>query len=323
MMLKDFIELYRNSATDTGMSVLSGDGVASDADLPTHRIEIHLFRDAAMAGTFVAGMKFVGIGNSMAVTWQTGTTTCNRVVIIAKFDEPRPEGDLPYVLIEHTASNADSIAITAGMMERDRLERLERDQDERDIASLRAPLEALGYSDFSFGRGWLRWSGGFTATWEAAGGPYKLSKADWELLQGPVDMSGAIKAIADPAGVSFDPDDAEFVLDGLRNEDGVLNGVETLLTITRDCEKAKADLVEAGFRASVKMTVPRRRFLKTGADIGIRRFWNRGNLKASAGTCEIGQSEINVLVRIGWMSDADGKFAVTEAGKAQIAFAEA
>jgi len=316
MMLKDLIELYRNQASETGFSALAGDPFEVQDEFISYRVEVHLFRDAATAEAFVSGMRYVGLGNAVAITWETGTTASNRVVIIAKFDEPPAAEQI--VVVEHRATDADGKAVAASLHQRLSQDLLDREQDEKEHAALREALTKVGISEFTFGRRWLRWPAGFTATWMDAGGPFKLTKDVWELLEGTLDMVPTIRRIAEPSGVSFDKDDREIILEDLEGEDGVMRAMEVLQEVVLQCAVAKAQSIEEQFRSSVKLTPSRRRFLKAGIEFGVRRFVNRGNLKAIAGTNEIGRSEINTLIRIGWMSDKDGQFAVTEAGIAAL-----
>jgi hypothetical protein len=314
MMLKDFVELYRNSSSETGLSVLGGSAIENSDDLPGHRIEIHVFRDGALAEAFVSGMHVVGLGNSVAVTHEAGTLSSNRIVIVAKFDEPAVKGDRPVLLIEHTASKADSEAISAGQKIQFEQDRMRHDQDVKDRAALVAMLETAGFSKFTFAHGWLRWDEGFLATWRDAGGPFKLTKEDWHLTQGIIDGVAVAKEIADREGIVFERDECRFVLNDLPDEKAVLAGVERLRSLSSECVAHKAKLAREQFVASVKLTPSRRRFLKAGLEMGVKRHINRGNLKARAGAFEIGQTEINTLVQIGWMSDENGLFSITDAG---------
>lgn len=333
--INDFIRIYRNPYNETGLSALEGTDIDAPDDMPWHFVEIHVFRDGVAASYFLEGMRSVGLGNSMAVTRETGTTEANRVVVIARFDKPRPAANTPLEclhVIEHEPDHEPDHRARVESGKRD----VEAFQVEREFRQQKATQHGEPIAALLQSADWdvtINPYAGLTSVtarrpianrFEVSDGraytvviPHQGEKSATAqpsvLLFGEVDMVGRYHEIAESHRMTLDVDEGEFLWDGpLESPADCAQAIETMEACVKACFEAKHDAYEEIFRAGMKVTAARRRLFAAGRDNGVQSFVNRGSQKARAGGEEIGPSEIAALVRMGWLVHDGQRLIVTQ-----------
>lgn len=314
------IEIFLAPGSRTGLSALGGEALAGADGLPDYRVEIHVFRGADMAAAFVAGLEAAGLGNAMAYDWEPETTDSNRTVVLAKFDEPRADEGL--AVVSHGATGHDTAAYRKSM-DRIMADRASayavQDTEAAHVRNLLGPLHAEAVSK---GPGWYRClvDGGCAVFlgWKDKDGPFRIELECSKLYEGNYDVKDLVGRMAGEAGFGVDHYDhclnAEDVSAG-----EVVASIRAMAGIVAAALEEKARLVHERFMANMRMTASRRKFLEAGQRDGIGLFVRRANRRAFAGGIEIGASEINELVRAGWIESGDRGYRVTDKGAAALA----
>jgi hypothetical protein len=319
------ITLFRALGSATGLSSCEGEPVRVPSDLPDHRIEIHRFTDENGASAFVAGLSLAGNPNKIAWDHETGTREQNRSVIVAKLDEPRPEGsDLAacLVVVEHRRGGHDQRDFEASM----RRIHAERDAGcaaarER-TAALRSACEAAGIRFEDASGGWVRTD---HATFEPGGGSVRASFAEHDRLEETQTIAARKAEAAQAAG--FRPGEGRGEYEGGPYPDAA-SAVAAHLSFGKLCETFDAIRKEEwqkAFMAGMRMTPSRKRFLAAAVERGrIELYRHRNNLRASAGGIEVKAGEYGDLLRAGWIeSTGPHEAQVTPAGREAAGLPEA
>jgi len=319
-MVTQGVKIFRATGNRTGLSVLGGDAVTDVEGLPDFRVEIHVFRAADMAAAFVAGLEAAGLGNAMAYDWEPETTDSNRTVLLAKFDEPK--ADEGVAVVAHGGTGHDTVS------HRKAMDRIMADRasayavQDAEAAHVRSLLGTFHAEAVSKGPGWYRClvDGGCAVFlgWKDKDGPFSIELDCGDLYEGNYDVKELVARMAGEAGFGVDHYDhclnAENVPAG-----EVVASIRAMSATVAVAMEEKMRLVHERFMANMKMTAARRRLLEAGQRDGIGVFVRRASRRAFAGGVEVGASEINDLIRAGWIESGGRGYRVTDKGAAALA----
>lgn len=318
-----YSKLLFDKDNETRISVLSGDPITDVSLLPPFRIYVYRFRSSREAEVFMAGVAVAG-GNSAVVDWNPGTSDSNCTVIVGILSE---EIDVEASLHERVSfvvvpsGDHDTQAATRAM---DLLQAERRAAHERHKAEMTPVLDALARfspSKPDFGDGWMRTRAGdeiVTVSWRNPKGPFEVDMSASGLFQGQRDRSELIARRALELGLrlgegrSLEPQVPAPDLASL---------ADTVETLRRATEIIAAEIqIEntADWKATIKMTAARRRFLQAALDDGGARIRTvRAMERARAGSKEeILRAEIDVMLRMEWVVRDGDKLKVTALGAA-------
>jgi hypothetical protein len=325
----DYAQLRRSMGSATGLSFVDGDPIESVSDLPPYKIEVYRFTNGREAQAFVFGVGVAGLTNTVACTWEPGTsnTVHNKSVIVA-FLQEEVEADTP--LSERLAVKAfkgnswDSKAISRTVDESNQRNAENSRKAAEKEAETFAPLYAIGFkkTDAWFGDKYSNPAGvTFDIDWPQGHdeGPYTVTKHCPELRQGSLDVTKEIDEAIAGTGCKFK--------NSLRNDITVENvstveeipAVVDLITAALDkVEAAKKAAWRAQLERRVKLTPTRRKFLTAAADSGIRQTYHRGDTSLYAGGIKAGRTEMHDLLSIGWIETCDHGYQISAAGREKI-----
>ena len=298
-------KLFRNPEAPTGLSLASGSPVAGPGDLPDHRVEIHVFKDGDTAVAFMAGLELAGNPNSLAWSHEPGDESANRTVLVARLDEPRPEGatlDECLPVRSHARTDHDLHAREAAMR-RLQAERSEAYARERAITEpLREALRAAGIRVEDPGNGWVRTD---LATFEMT--PSGI-QAEFEDLDDHGDPE-PIRARSDEAAAAagFRRTDAmrEYAGGPYPGPAEAVAAHAAFAVLCAAIAEIRKDEHQKSFMARMRVTPARRRFLTAAAEAGISLSTRRNHLEARAGGNVAKATEFGELKRAGWIRQVD------------------
>jgi hypothetical protein len=303
--------IRRDFSDPVGLSMRDGDPVLTVDDLPGHRVVAHVFRGADEASAFVAGLKVMFSRNTMGYSWQVGDLAANRVVFVAYFDEPRPDVEHPMDAIEivgYEATGHDSRAIAEGTRRSQEQNRRLSERNEEKAKVVQKPLEEAGFKmGWSYSRS-FRFSNDedyYDCSWSDEGGPYSVSKNISYLSNHDETTARIVKEVCARHGLSYDGVRDQVTVEAIPGPEGLPASVVLLEAAKKEWDELRLAEYERIFRASMKMTASRRRFL-TGAAIGsIYSYVNRRDHHLTAGGVDITRTEIAALKRMRWIAEID------------------
>ncbi|WP_327211158.1 hypothetical protein [Rhizobium leguminosarum] len=317
-----YSSLLYNGDNQTRISVLSGDPITDVALLPPFRIYVYRFVSSREAEVFIAGLR-IGGGNSIVFDWNPGGSDSNRTVMVGALSE---EVDPAATLHERVSLSVvpggdhDQRAATRAMDELQAERRSVRDRQKAEMLPVLHALSRFAPTEHDFGQGWVRArteDNLVTVSWRHVGGPFEVDMSANELFNGPQDRSEMIERRALELGCrigegrSIEPDTTVADLTGL--PDAVARIMQALETIRSDVHAANL----AAWKAGVKMTAARRRFIRAAHETGGAHLRTvRAIERASAGAETAGRSEIDLMLRMGWVARTGGLLQVMPEGAA-------
>lgn len=321
--------IRRDRGNPVGLSMRDGEPLESLDDLPDHRVVAHVFPDADGAAAFVAGVRLLGTRNAVDVCWHVGDTVSNRVVFVAYFDEPRRVvADLSDAVetVSHAPTGHDGEAIARTNRESSERNRLEREETLRLAQPVREAVAAAGYGQGSSYRGSFSFGDrehSMSVEWKDEAGPWKLRMSVSHLSQYDPDPTEMVAEACSRHGLFHDRVERDVVMEDIRSLSGIPAALASIMAAEEDWERMRKEAWEARFRASVKLTAARKRFLRTGVEDGIRSYVNRADMHLRTGSEDITRSEISVLQRMGWIANVRDGWVVTDEGRAVVGLAPA
>jgi Fe2+ or Zn2+ uptake regulation protein len=320
-------ELFANPGNNTGISALDGEPLTSVDQLPSFLVEIHSFTDSRTAESFVQGLDYAGLGNSVVYDWNVGTTEANRIVIIGRLDEPRCEGNSVndcLKFVGHTYGKHDSAAI-ARHLDQVTAERA-RDHDAESIAAqpIFDAFVAAGGSrfegrptGFEFGRGFLRVKNSqgdlMQVSFKEPTGPYSVETSCGHLFQFHPQHKALVHSILQENGLETDEFDVK--VSDIATIPDVIAISERISTALNQAEEAKKKAIRDAYVATIKMTPKRKKLLAYAHSAGgLNAYSKRSNPRARCGAFDISNGEINELLAADWIERGGVGYVVTEKG---------
>ncbi|WP_315922401.1 hypothetical protein [Mesorhizobium sp. SP-1A] len=322
------VELFVNLDNNTGIAALDGEPLTSVDQLPSFLVEIHSFPDGRTAESFVQGLNYVGLGNSVVYDWNVGTTEANRIVIIGRLDEPRREGNAVndcLKFVDHTYGKHDSAAIARHL---DRVT-AERARDHAADSTAAQPIldafVAAGGSrfegqptGFEFGRGFLRVKNSqgdlMQVSFKEPSGPYSVETSCGELFQFHPQHKALVHSILQENG--FETDEFDIKVSGIATISEVIVISEKISSALKQAEEAKTKAIRDAYVATIKMTPKRKKLLAHAHSAGgLHAYSKRSNPRARCGAFDISNGEINDLMTAGWIESGGVGYVVTEKGR--------
>lgn len=321
-------ELFVNLDNNTGISALDGEPLTSVDQLPSFLIEIHSFPDGRTAESFVQGLNYVGLGNSVVYDWNVGTTEANRIVIIGRLDEPRCEGNAVndcLKFVAHTYGKHDSTAIARHLEKAS----AERERDHVADSSAAQPIfdafVAAGGSrfegqptGFEFGRGFLRVKNSqgelMQVSFKDAAGPYSVETSCGELFQFHPQHKALVHSILRDNGL--ETDEFDIKVSDIATIPEVIAISEKISSALKQAEEAKTKAIRDAYVATIKMNPKRKKLLAHAHSAGgLYAYSKRSNPRARCGAFDISNGEINELLAADWIERGGVGYVVTEKGR--------
>lgn len=308
------MRILRNRDSATGLSRLSGEPIERVSDLPEHRVEIHAFVDAEAAAAFVAGLGIAGNPNRIAWTWEPGDSEANRTVLVARLDEPRPDGAtvaecLPR--IGHGRTGHDSRAHGEAMArihaERDRAERAGAER----LAPLRGALRDAGIEMHRHGNDWIAAG---EATFHLRPDGIRCEFHDHDDHGDAEAIVEACREAALASGFRRTDGRGEYLGGPYASPSEACAAAAAFHALLPRFEGIRKAARHEAFMAGMKVTAARRRFLAAAIENGATLWNQRGNPQARAGGETIKASEIQQLKRAGWLREEGRSLMVTPEG---------
>jgi hypothetical protein len=319
----DYMPLRKSQDTQTGLSFVEGDPVTALEDFPPFRIEVRKFRTDDHAQAFVSGLEVIGSMNKIVFDWEQGEEKHNRLVLIGFLqDEVAPDTPIAdrISLIEFVPSNRDyeaRVKASARHLE----ESMRSDQKMRDEAmGMMSPLADLGYRHTRIAHSHVSVVGpdgyGASISWGFRNDGIEVSVDVHELKYGALDLSAQFNDYVAATTCQFENKlQTELMIKGLQSKDDILDAIERLRTVENGLTAIRKQAYWDNFVKNTPMNKPRREFLKGAHESGIRCYINRANMRATAGGRDIGASEIDILLRRGWIEGKFPNLQITDLGR--------
>lgn len=319
----DYMPLLKSLNTQTGLSFVEGEPIENLAELPLFRIEVRRFQTDDHAQAFVTGLEIAGSMNKIVFDWEEGDTNNNRLVLVGFLqDEVSPDTPLEdrISLVKFEPSKRDynaRVKASARHLEESRLYS-KKIQDEAD--DMMSPLTSLGYRQTRTANSHVSVKSpdgfGVGISWGFNQDGIEVSTDVFELKQGSLDLSAEYGAYVAASACEFENKlQTTLVIKGLRSKDDIPDAIECLRAVEEGLLSIKKKAYWDNFVKNTPMTKPRREFLKGAEESGIRCYINRANKRASAGGRDIGQTEIDILVRRGWLEGTHPTLQISDLGR--------
>ncbi|TLX16274.1 hypothetical protein [Rhizobium sp. MHM7A] len=324
MFQVDYMPLLKSLNTQTGLSFVEGEPVETLADLPLFRIEVRKFRTDDHAQAFVTGLEVVGSMNKIVFDWEEGAEKNNRLVLVGFLqDEVTPETPLEerISLVEFAPSKRDYNARVKGSERHLEESRQFSRKMQAEADDMMSPLATLGYRQTRTANNHVSVKGpdgyGVGISWGFNQDGIEVSTDLFELKHGSLDLSAEFDAYVATTSCQFESTlQTTLVIKGLQSKDDIPDAIERLRAVEEGLNAIRKKAYWDHFVKNTPMTKPRREFLKGADEGGIRCYINRANKRASAGGRDIGQTEIDTLVRRGWLEGTHPKLQISDLGRA-------
>jgi hypothetical protein len=324
MFQVDYMPLLKSTNTQTGLSFVEGEPVETLADMPLFRIEVRKFQTDDHAQAFVTGLEVVGSMNKIVFDWEAGDTNHNRLVLVGFLqDEVEPETPIEdrITVVKFEPSKRDyeaRVRESARQLEENRISTQKMLDDAKDMMS---PVAELGYKEIRTANNHVsvRAPDGYDVglSWGFNREGIEVSVNIHELKQGILDLRAEFDAYVEKTTCEFENSlQTDLVIKGLTSNEDVPDAIERLRAVEAGLTAIRKKAYWDHFVKNTPMTKPRREFLKGADEGGIRCYINRANKRASAGGRDIGASEINVLLRRGWIEGTFPKLQISDLGRA-------
>lgn len=319
----DYMPLLKSATTQTGLSFVEGDPIETLADLPLFRIEVRKFQTDDHAQAFVTGLEVVGSMNKIVFDWEAGDTNHNRLVLVG-FLQDEVEPDTPIndriSLVKFEPSKRDyeaRVRASARHLEENRISTQKMLDAAKEMMS---PLASLGYKETRTAHNHVsvRAPDGFEVgiSWGFSKDGIEVSSCVHELKHGNLDLRLEFDAYVDKTTCEFENSlQTDLVIKGLASKEDIPDAIERLRAVEAGLTAIRKKAYWDNFVKNTPLTKPRREFLKGADEGGIRCYINRANKRASAGGRDIGASEIDVLLRRGWIEGSFPNLQISEQGR--------
>jgi hypothetical protein len=324
MFQVDYMPLLKSTNTQTGLSFVEGEPVETLADMPLFRIEVRKFQTDDHAQAFVTGLEVVGSMNKIVFDWEAGDTNHNRLVLVGFLqDEVEPETPIEdrITVVKFEPSKRDyeaRVRESARQLEENRNSTQKMLDDAKDMMS---PVAVLGYKEIRTANNHVsvRAPDGYDVgiSWGFNREGIEVSVNIHELKHGILDLRAEFDAYVEKTTCEFEDSlQTDLVIKGLTSKEDVPDAIERLRAVEAGLTAIRKKAYWDHFVKNTPMTKPRREFLKGADEGGIRCYINRANKRASAGGRDIGASEIDVLLRRGWIEGTFPKLQISDLGRA-------
>jgi hypothetical protein len=323
MFQVDYMPLLKSLSTHTGLSFVEGEPVESLADLPPFRIEVRQFQTDDHAQAFVTGLEIAGSMNKIVFDWEEGDTNHNRLVLVGFLqDEVSPDTPLEerISLVKFEPSKRDynaRVKASARHLEESRLNS-KKIQDEAD--EMMSPLTALGFSKGRTANNHVtaKAPDGYEVgiSWGFSRDGIEVYTCVHELTQGAIDLRAEYDAYIANTSCEFENSlRTDLIIKGLESKHDIPDAIERLRAVEEGLMSIRKKAIWDNFVKNNPMTKPRREFLKGADEHGIKCYINRANKRAMAGGRDIGASEIDILLRRGWIEGTFPNLHITDLGR--------
>jgi hypothetical protein len=324
MFQVDYMPLLKSINTQTGLSFVEGETVETLADMPPFRIEVRKFQTDDHAQAFVSGLEVVGSMNKIVFDWEAGDTNHNRIVLVGFLqDEVGPDTPLEerISLVKFEPSKRDyeaRVRASERQLEESRISTQKMLDDAKDMMS---PVTSLGYREIRTAHNHVsvRAPDGYDVgiSWGFNKDGIEVSVNVHELKHGMLDLRAEFDAYVAKTTCEFENSlQTDLIIKGLTSKEDIPDAIERLRTVEEGLTAIRKKTYWDHFVKNTPMTKPRREFLKGADESGIRCYINRANKRASAGGRDIGASEIDILLRRGWLEGLFPKLQITDLGRA-------
>lgn len=320
----DYMPLRKSHDTQTGLSFVGGDPVETLDDMPPFRIEVRKFRTDDHAQAFVAGLEVIGSMNKIVFDWEKGEEKHNRLVLIGFLqDEVAPDTPIAdrISLIEFVPSNRDyeaRVKASARHLEESRRSSEKMTAEADDMMS---PLTVLGFSKGRVANGHVtaKAPDGYEVgiSWGFSRDGIEVNTDVHELTLGTIDLRAEYDAYIANTSCEFENSlRTDLIIKGLASKEDIPDAIERLRAVEEGLMAIRKKAIWDNFVKNTPMTKSRREFLKGADENGIRCYINRANKRATAGGRDIGASEIEILLRRGWIEGKFPNLQITDLGRA-------
>ena len=323
MFQVDYMPLLKSTNTQTGLSFVEGEPVETLADMPLFRIEVRKFQTDDHAQAFVTGLEVVGSMNKIVFDWVEGDTNHNRLVLVGFLqDEVEPETPIEdrISVVKFEPSKRDyqaRVRASARHLEESRIST----QKMLDAATeMMSPLVSLGYKETRTAHNHVsvRAADGFGVgiSWGFNKEGIEVSSCVHELKQGTLDLRAEFDAYIATTNCEFENSlQTDLIIRGLTSKEDIPEAIERLRAVDAGLSAIRKKAYWDHFVKNTPMTKSRREFLKGADEGGIRCYINRANKRALAGGRDIGASEIDILLRRGWIEGSFPNLEITDLGR--------
>lgn len=314
--------VLRDPSTPAGLSLVMGEPVKGIEDLPLFKVVVRVFQNAAQAEAFTLGMDISGQTNKIAYTWQEGDSIANRTVFVGLLQE-EVSADCPFEdrveIIDYRTNGMDGRAMQRFYDKAAEERAADQARLVAETDARFAPLAPQGFKLLERYTGTMRIKSpaGETVTLKynaASDGPYSVSISSCELSQGSVDVRPTLDAEIAKTRCVFGELHEHMRIENVASIDGVSEAVAELERTKKELEAAKSAYWQAEFVKKTKMTAARKRFLDQMLKYGSYEYSRRSNHRVRAGTEDIGVTEFNTLLRVGWIIRGKEGLEVTDVG---------
>lgn len=322
MFQVDYMPILINRDNQTGLSFISGKPVTGLNDLPLFRVEVRKFRTDDHAQAFVEGLEAAGAMNKITFDWEEGDSNNNRLVLVGYLQD-EVSADTPIderlTLIDFKPSNRDHRARERFHVKDQEDRRRSNEKMQNEAQAMFSPLEKLGFAKERVSHGGVsaKAPDGYSVDihfgFNVDG--IEVSTRPECTTFGMLDLKAEYRAYVEGTTCSF----RDSLLDclqitGLTSPDEIPDAVERLRLVEQGLEKIKKDAHWNDFVSRTPLNKARREFLEGARDGSIYGYVKRANKRARAGGRDIGMSEIDVLLRRGWIEGHHPNLSISQLG---------